>query len=168
MQALEPWVAGFTDVQLRPFGQVPAETIAFSRRHSRQPLNNIEVVRVPVELPISNRGIVASFEVISMTFTPPIELGVNRFTVNIPSQWWKALKLTPEDTRSALKEEIRALLEGRPARDIFLMNYVRIFSPRRASLETLSLLPFLASSLSCVPCSVLTTISNRWTTYGIA
>lgn len=130
MQALEPWVEGFTDVQLRPFGQVPAEAVAFSRRHSRQSLNNIEVVRVPLQVPVTNQGgpngIMANFEVIAMTFTPPIELGVNTFRVNIPCQWWKGMKLAPRDVRGALKEEVRALLEGLPERNVFLTKYVRV------------------------------------------
>jgi hypothetical protein len=149
MKALLPWVDKFTDVQLRPFGQVP-ESVAFSRRNSREVRNDIEVVRVPVQLPVTNQGvasgIMANFELIAMAFTPPMELGVDSFRVNIPSQWWKTRRLSPDNVRAALKEEIRALLEGHPARNTFLTNYVRIlFLPLLLPLSTLSFVNRLLS-----------------------
>lgn len=125
MEPFDRWLASFSIVQLRPFGQIP-ETESFSRRNSLEVHNTVSLSRVFIDLPITNQGLKAHTEVVSMEFEPPLEVGGMSFRIVVPAWWWGAQKLTPEDVRAALRREIEARLQGRPPEETFMRDYVRL------------------------------------------
>lgn len=129
MEPFDRWLSTFSPVQLRPYGQIP-ETESFSRRNSLEVNNAVSLSRVFIDIPITNQGLKARIEVVSMVFEPPFEVGGMSFRIVIPAWWWGAQKLTSEDVRMALRGEIEARLQGRPPEETFMRDYV---SPSAAS-----------------------------------
>ncbi|CAG8741805.1 1084_t:CDS:2, partial [Acaulospora colombiana] len=88
--------------------------------------------RIEVDFKITNWEMQARSSVISMTFSPPPEIGGLVFRVDIPGKWWNEMRLTPEDVRGALRKEVVARLQGRLPEEVFVREYVKSL---RADLE---------------------------------
>jgi hypothetical protein len=101
----------------------PESSPGASARHLQVTLRRIEV-----DFKITNWDMQARSSVISMTFSPPPEIGGLVFRIDIPSKWWNEMRLTPEDVRQALRKEVVARLQGRLPEEVFVREYVRIFS----------------------------------------